>query len=234
MKKRILAALAALGVIATASAAWASTGSQNIQVIYRNIKLVVNGVPVQTSAEPFIYNGTTYLPVRAVSEALGQDVSWDGETSTVYVGKQPEGNYLTDIEPYYKPDYYYTGFFDSRTKTPLKTGGTAYGKISGAKVHSSDDEAVVAWNLNGQYQTLSGLVGLDDNDDYNKDLVVEVTFEGDGYPLYTFTLSPGDLPKQVSFSVSGVLQLKARIRPVKKVHYEHYAVIVDFADMVLK
>ena len=41
-----------------------------------------NGNPV----EVFIYNGTTYLPVRAVSEALGQVVQWDGSTKSVYVG----------------------------------------------------------------------------------------------------------------------------------------------------
>ena len=35
--------------------------------------------------EPFIYEGTTYLPVRAVSEALGKNVSWDSETKTVMV-----------------------------------------------------------------------------------------------------------------------------------------------------
>ncbi|MBQ9997667.1 MAG: hypothetical protein IJP19_01465, partial [Clostridia bacterium] len=28
-------------------------------------------------------NGTTYLPVRAVASALGMDVDWDGNTSTV-------------------------------------------------------------------------------------------------------------------------------------------------------
>ena len=37
--------------------------------------------------EPMIYNGTTYIPVRAVSTAFGKAVHWDGEESTVYLGK---------------------------------------------------------------------------------------------------------------------------------------------------
>lgn len=37
--------------------------------------------------EPMIYNGTTYIPVRAVSTAFGKAVYWDGEESTVYLGK---------------------------------------------------------------------------------------------------------------------------------------------------
>ncbi len=37
--------------------------------------------------EPFTMNGTTYLPVRAISNALEKDVEWDGEAFSVYIGK---------------------------------------------------------------------------------------------------------------------------------------------------
>lgn len=66
-----------------------------INAVYNNIKLYVDGKLVQpkdakgNDIEPFIYNGTTYLPVRAVSEALGKPVSWDGESNSVYVGNKP-------------------------------------------------------------------------------------------------------------------------------------------------
>ena len=33
--------------------------------------------------EPFIYNGTTYLPVRAIATAFDKDVAWDESTYTV-------------------------------------------------------------------------------------------------------------------------------------------------------
>ncbi len=36
--------------------------------------------------DPVIIDGTTYLPVRAVANAFGKAVYWDGETSTVYLG----------------------------------------------------------------------------------------------------------------------------------------------------
>jgi hypothetical protein len=38
--------------------------------------------------EPFISDGTTYLPVRAVCQALGKDIIWDGDTNSVYIGKK--------------------------------------------------------------------------------------------------------------------------------------------------
>lgn len=31
----------------------------------------------------FLYNGTTYVPVRAISEAMGMDVSFNSATRTV-------------------------------------------------------------------------------------------------------------------------------------------------------
>ena len=39
------------------------------------------------TVEPFIIDGTTYLPVRAVSNALGLNVGWDDATSTVSLGE---------------------------------------------------------------------------------------------------------------------------------------------------
>ena len=66
--------------------------TQTINVIYRNIQLVVNGEPVTPRdaqgrvVEPFIFNGSTFLPIRAVSEALGYEVAWVGATSTAYIG----------------------------------------------------------------------------------------------------------------------------------------------------
>lgn len=35
----------------------------------------------------FIYNGTTYVAVAAVSKSLGQDVKWEGQTRSVYIGR---------------------------------------------------------------------------------------------------------------------------------------------------
>ncbi len=63
---------------------------------YVGVRLVVDGVMVTpkdakgNTVEPFIADGTTYLPVRALAEALGKEVEWDGTTKTVYIGEKPE------------------------------------------------------------------------------------------------------------------------------------------------
>ncbi len=67
----------------------AATGVVDAKLTFRNIRLMLDGetlTPTDAngkSTDPFIYNDSAYLPVRAVSEALGVDVSWEDKTSTV-------------------------------------------------------------------------------------------------------------------------------------------------------
>lgn len=82
----VLTTVMMLGTIGTAAA---TVGKKTVEVDYNNIKVTMNGAPVNlvdangNAVEPFSINGTTYLPVRAVAGALGLGVDWDGTTSTV-------------------------------------------------------------------------------------------------------------------------------------------------------
>lgn len=94
MKKRIITlALAMIFVFALASTVSAVANKITAELTYRDIKIAMNGKTVASkdangkSVEPFIIDGTTYLPVRAVAEALGLDVEWDSKTSTVKLSK---------------------------------------------------------------------------------------------------------------------------------------------------
>lgn len=68
--------------------AFAATVRQ-LNASYSGIKITMDGkeiVPTDASGavvEPFAVDGTTYLPVRAVANALGLGVQWDGATQTV-------------------------------------------------------------------------------------------------------------------------------------------------------
>ena len=60
------------------------TLSKEISIVYNNeIKEFydVNG----TKVYPILYQGTTYLPVRAVSSMFSIDVKWDGENNKIYL-----------------------------------------------------------------------------------------------------------------------------------------------------
>ena len=56
---------------------------KTIEVVYNSVNLTVNGSKV--NADNILYNGTTYVPIRAVAEALGKDVGWDQKTATASV-----------------------------------------------------------------------------------------------------------------------------------------------------
>lgn len=50
-------------------------------------KLFEPKLPDGSKIVPVTYNGTTYLPLRAISEAVGLDVNYDGKSKTVYLGE---------------------------------------------------------------------------------------------------------------------------------------------------
>lgn len=64
--------------------------------MYENIKILIDGeeyTPKDANGnviEPFIYNGTTYLPVRGIANAFDVDVDWDGATASIYLGKKDQ------------------------------------------------------------------------------------------------------------------------------------------------
>lgn len=94
-KKLLALALAftmLLGIISTTTAA---TGKKALNATYKNISITLNGKKITLkdvngkTVEPFLIDGTTYVPVRAVSEALGLDVDWNGKDNTVVLKNTP-------------------------------------------------------------------------------------------------------------------------------------------------
>lgn len=88
------------GMIGSAVAAY--TRQETLH--FNGIKLVLDGEQVQvtdstgTPAEPFIINGTTYLPVANIARMLGLTVTWDGATQTITL-TSPEAEAAKPAEP---------------------------------------------------------------------------------------------------------------------------------------
>ncbi len=59
-------------------------------------KIMINQKVLDT--EPLMYNDRVYVPIRAVSEALGADVGWDDETKTAFVNTAGEADLSDMIE----------------------------------------------------------------------------------------------------------------------------------------
>ncbi len=75
-----------IGVILTMAFSVSANVWQSISVQPNSVNIVVNGEKI--NVDNFLYNDTTYIPIRAVSTALSQDVSYDDKTNTAYIGKK--------------------------------------------------------------------------------------------------------------------------------------------------
>lgn len=80
-------------VILTGTAV-ATTANVTKTLVYRDIKVSLDGnvLDLKDAAgnhvEPFMFDGTNYLPVRALSEALGLNVSWDAAANTIVLSSK--------------------------------------------------------------------------------------------------------------------------------------------------
>jgi len=70
--------------------------TRKLDAIYRDIRIFIDGeeiIPTDVNGkivEPFIIDGTTYVPLRAIGEAFGKHVEWVGENSTILINSQRE------------------------------------------------------------------------------------------------------------------------------------------------
>ncbi len=92
-----------MGALAVNGTALAQTITETIQVSYIGIKMYFNGVETTVKdtmgneTEPFVYRGTTYVPLAFVAENLGQSVLWVGESNSIYIGAVPEETPSTTV-----------------------------------------------------------------------------------------------------------------------------------------
>jgi hypothetical protein len=60
-------------------------GTKTVEVTIGQNILIVDGAPVTMDTVAVIQDGRTFLPVRAVGEALGAKIGWDAQTRTVSI-----------------------------------------------------------------------------------------------------------------------------------------------------
>ena len=201
--------LVTLLVVGMSNSAMAVLASRTIQV-YTGVDVYVddqklepkdaNGNPV----EVFAYNGTTYLPLRAVGNALGLPVQWEGSTESVYIGKHngdTPAAYLCELD-------YFTmegrGWeFGGKQKDNL---GKEHNHIIKPENRHNGSGKSVTYVLNGQYSRLTAVYFLDyeqRSDDYRYTL----TIYGDGRELWKGTVSAGIEPIDIDLDLTGVLKL---------------------------
>lgn len=221
-----------IGVLSTAlllgSVVYAASTTKTIEAFYNNIKIYVDGIKIDPRdgngevVEPFIYNGTTYLPVRAVGEAIGKTVSWDGATQSVYLGEKPgDVQYLMEVCTPYRTQQY--------TEYTLSNGKSF--SMSGKKYTNGFDISnnwgtggYAIFNLDGKYNSITLELGPVDGQTGSDS---EVNFFVDDKLVKSYTVNQQDLSKKVTIPLKGGMQLK-----IEKL--THYGVTVGLGNIIVE
>ena len=213
MKKRLQGLIAGIliGATVTGGVVFAKSGIEIIEALYNNIKIYVDGVKIEPTdatgkiVEPFIYNGTTYLPVRAIGEAIGKNVNWDGSSCSVYIGKMPgKETYLTDVCPAYDFDEWRYEECTSNNGKNFFMTGELYTR--GFTVTPYNCQSVISlYNLNGQYDTLSFIAGHVDGT-ANQNLELRIYTDNELKKI--IKLTHNQMPATYNVNLNGALQLK--------------------------
>jgi len=95
MKKKlyVLLAVTIIGAIVFSSMALAAgSTAKSIKAYFSGIRILVDGKQQASTPEPFVYNDTTYVPIRLVSTALGANVSWNAAQNAVVITSNAQQN----------------------------------------------------------------------------------------------------------------------------------------------
>ena len=219
-KERLKGFVAGILVTSLMMGTVAFAASTKIDVVFDNIKFMFDGSEkAVTGGRTLVYGGTVYAPVSFVGKALGKNVSYDGKTKTVWVGKK-QGNfkYLENIEyaRYDSGHYSHTILFgnwgEKFSNSNFKIASNSYLHGLGAFYgdYAQNTAQSISYNLDGSYKRLSAKIGIDDNNKNTKGNG-RITIIGDDQEIYVSDyLKGGDLPRDLNVDISGVLRLEIK------------------------
>ena len=209
LKKQIQGYVAGLltATLISGGVAIAKSRTETLEVLYDDIKVYVDNVRTElkdangVTVEPFVYQGTTYLPVRGTAQAAGMQVTWDGASKSVYLWKNlmPDSAKFLDYCPPYQTDKY---------KAYKSTAGQSF-SMSGQKYSDGFEitynGGYALFNLDGKYSSINFTIGHVDGS-YMGDRTI--SFIVDGEVVREIEVKADELAKTVSIPVSYGLQLK--------------------------
>ena len=206
MKKRIISAIAitAILTVAVTIGALAATGAIQITAtLDPGITIKFDGeTKALTDANgaavyPILYNGTTYVPVRAVAGLFSTPVDWDGNTRSVLLGKGAvKETKLSDLTASSK-----SGSQDRYIRDVLKDRfGNVYRDC--VNLNTQSHEIYVEYFLDKQYSKLTLIIVPEENFSDSKETVISI--DGDSKNLWTSgKLDYKSRPETIEIDVTG-------------------------------
>ena len=205
MKKKISAAVLAAAMILSTSVVLAQSQAKEILVYESGAKIYADAKLVALDNAPFVYNGTTYLPIRSVSDALGEEVSYNATDKAIYIGIQPGvPQYMTEVV---KPvDQLYGEVYKLDFKQKLTMLGRKYS--TGIAI---DKNGYMEFKLDGRFTTVKADLGIRGGG-VTDSASISVSVYKDNKDYKTFVLSGSDSdPKKIEIPVTGTNILRVQV-----------------------
>lgn len=206
VKGFIIGMLTTIMLLTSVSAFASSTSvTKKISVVFNNIKVAVDGKTIDfgkdsagKKIEPFIYNGTTYLPIQSAAKALGEKVYWDGKKQTVYIGERPgEVKYLTEVLGAYGGKA--EEFKLNDTNKTLYLAGQSY--KTGYMIHANGHKS---FNFNSKYSSLTFDFAVSQYVEQGANGYLEIYLDGELYK--TIEVTSNSTPESITIPIKGVNQ----------------------------
>ena len=236
---RMLTALALAAALTGTAVAASTITTKTIEAQYMGISLVVDGVAVTPKdasgnvVEPFVSEGTTYLPVRAVADALGKSVTWDGETKTVYIGQVPgtTESWMTKLPPFQTG--LATVYDGTDPKASFKVGGVT--KTEGVVLADTSyyDSAYAIWNTNCLYKTMTFTIAHSENvEKKDENGILDIYLDGELSATYELQWdgAPQTITVPLNYAASVKLNLDGPCTTVQNREAEFSVYDISFSE----
>lgn len=197
-----------------------ATFAQVLQVTEFNGKIFVNDKllklknAVGEDIIPLAYNGSVYLPLRSISNALEIPISWDGENRHVYIGRAdhavaPADWLLTSKSQLF--NYYGVWEFNDTSKEFKDTLGRTYSADKSVHIPEINTEVVyLEYNLDNKYRKLTGVFSKFHEERASK-TPVTMTIYLDSKQAYTTTIKDGSYPIELNLNVENAKTMRIEI-----------------------
>jgi hypothetical protein len=210
MKKSvILFSLIGVFLFGSGVGVYAGSNSKMLEVFFNIKDIKINQVSKMPKEEPFTYKGTTYVPLRYISEQLGNPVNWDSTNKTINIGKTNELNAIypgRDMEhmnfqrraAYPENDYDYS-FNDTPISDSIGNEYSNYVMLS-ITTNTGGEWSLIEFPLNGKYSTFKATLGLTNK---TKSTSSEANLEVylDGKLKESYPISAGNMPENIKVDV---------------------------------
>ena len=150
---------------------------------------------------PIIYEGTTYLPIRAIAGLFEVNVEWDDDSKIITLGEDTKtADFINNFTPYagnYSQSKGIILSVDDKTKSIAGTSCDHWLYFNNTEYYY--------YNLEGKNTSLDFSAYCSDSSRNNR---FELYFYGDGELMDSYIIKEYDLPVTQTLDLSGVNQLR--------------------------